>query len=355
MSAPVSIPTFKKVGELLGGFLADTAGIDIVNYRVSGTWGPLGHLDPFFAAPALLHAAARGTAPDLSHLVGPAFADGGLDLTYVKDTGRAIALLQLADKLNHRTYNVGSGRATTNAEIAEAIKKVVPDARVDLPTGGDATHLVLDISRLQKDTGYQVEYDTERAVGDYIAFGTCASPALKDSRFHGAASHPRFGVMADPAKVDWREWSGVVASSSCGTGRPVLWCQPGMRGCRSGFDDEVLDEAVAEGEAVVQVHYPAREVALKVVSGDVVVRVDLLCAGEFDRVRVLAGGTGQPGLDRRGSPVGLALVGHGGVRMEGAECGGGVMSAVGVQTAGDHLGQGARGDVLGLVGVHGGS
>ncbi|MFC8234921.1 NAD-dependent epimerase/dehydratase family protein [Streptomyces sp. NPDC057284] len=170
MSALVSIPTFKKIGELLGGFLADTTGIDIVNYRVSGTWGPLGHPDPFFAAPALVHAAARGAAPDLSHLVGPAFAEDGLDLNYVKDTGRAIALLQLAGKLNHRTYNVGSGRATTNVQLIEEIRKVVPDAQVDLPTGGDASHLVLDISRLQEDTGYQAEYDTERAVGDYIAW-----------------------------------------------------------------------------------------------------------------------------------------------------------------------------------------
>ncbi|MFJ6486460.1 MULTISPECIES: NAD-dependent epimerase/dehydratase family protein [unclassified Streptomyces] len=170
MSAAVSIPTFKKVGELLGGFLADTTGIDIVDYRISGTWGPLGHPDPFFAAPALVHAAAHGTAPDFSHLLGPAFAEDGLDLNYVKDTGRAIALLQLADKLNHRTYNVGSGRATTNAQLIDAIKKVVPDARVDLPTGGGAPHLVLDIGRLKEDTGYRAEYDTERAVGDYIAW-----------------------------------------------------------------------------------------------------------------------------------------------------------------------------------------
>ncbi|MEU9085988.1 NAD(P)-dependent oxidoreductase [Streptomyces sp. NPDC048357] len=171
MSAPVSIPTFKKVGDLVGGFLADTTGIDIVSYRISGTWGPLGHPDPFFAAPALIHAAARGTAPDLSHLVGPAFAEDGLDLTYVKDTGRAIALLQLADTLNHRTYNVGSGRATTNAQLIEAIKKAVPDTRIHLPTGGEgASHLVLDISRLREDTGYRAEYDTERAAADYIAW-----------------------------------------------------------------------------------------------------------------------------------------------------------------------------------------
>ncbi|MCD2462596.1 NAD(P)-dependent oxidoreductase [Streptomyces sp. MBT42] len=171
MTAAVSIPTFKKVGEMLGGFLADTTGLDIVHYRISGTWGPLGHLDPFFAAPALVHAAARGTAADLGHLVHPASAADGLDLTYVKDTGRAIALLQLAQALNHRTYNVGSGRATTNAQIGSAIRRVVPDAQVDLAPGHvDAPHLVLDISRLTRDTGYRPEYDTDRAAADYIAW-----------------------------------------------------------------------------------------------------------------------------------------------------------------------------------------
>ncbi|MER5943058.1 NAD(P)-dependent oxidoreductase [Streptomyces sp. NPDC001928] len=170
LTAAVSIPTFKKVGEMLGGFLADTTGLDIVNYRISGTWGPLGHADPFFAAPALVHAAARGTAPDLSGLMSPPLTEDGLDLTYVKDTGRAIALLQLADKLNHRTYNVGSGRLTTNAQVSEAIRKAVPDARVDLPTGGGGPHLVLDITRLKEDTGYRPEYDTERAAAEYIAW-----------------------------------------------------------------------------------------------------------------------------------------------------------------------------------------
>lgn len=170
MNAPVSIPTFKKVGELLGGFLAEATGVEIVDHRISGTWGPGGHDDPFFAAPALVHAAARGTAPDLSGLIGPAFADDGLDVNYVKDTGRAIALLQLAGKLNHRTYNVGSGRLTTNADVAAAIRKTVPDAQVDLPIGSAGPHLVLDIGRLRADTGYQPDYDTERAAADYLAW-----------------------------------------------------------------------------------------------------------------------------------------------------------------------------------------
>ncbi|HWD84532.1 MAG TPA: NAD(P)-dependent oxidoreductase, partial [Solirubrobacteraceae bacterium] len=171
MSAPHLIPTFKKVSELLGGHLANATGVEVVNLRISGTWGPRGHNpDPFFPAPQLIHAAAHGGAPDLSGVSGRMHAEDSLDLCYVKDTGRAIALLQLTDHLNHHTYNVASGHATTNAEVAAAIRQVVPDAQVDLPIGGETRQAWLDITRLREDTGYEPAWDTERAAADYIAW-----------------------------------------------------------------------------------------------------------------------------------------------------------------------------------------
>lgn len=170
LSAPHPIPRSKKIGELLTEQLAETTGIEIINYRISGTWGPLGHEDPFFAAPALIHAAARGQAPDLTKLLAPPHAQDALDLCYVKDTGRAIALLQLADQLNHRTYNVASGRSTSNADIIRAINIVAPEANLALPAGRTVPATYLDITRITKDTGYQPEYDPERAAEDYIAW-----------------------------------------------------------------------------------------------------------------------------------------------------------------------------------------
>lgn len=171
MQAPHLIPTFKKVSELLGGHLADATGVEVVNLRISGTWGPLGHSpDPFFPAPQLVHAAAHGRAPDLSGVGGRTHAEDALDLCYVKDTGRAIALLQLAEHLHHRTYNVASGHATTNAEVAAAIRSAVPDAQVDLPAGGEPRRTWLDITRLREDTGYAPLWDLERAAADYVAW-----------------------------------------------------------------------------------------------------------------------------------------------------------------------------------------
>lgn len=66
------IPTFKKITELLAGHLSDVTDVNVVNARISGTWGPGGHLpDPFFAAPSLAHAAALRAEPDLSGLLAP--------------------------------------------------------------------------------------------------------------------------------------------------------------------------------------------------------------------------------------------------------------------------------------------
>lgn len=173
MTAPHLIPTFKKIGELLTGHLTNTTNIEIVNYRIAAIWGPRDPHGPlFFAAPELVNAAAQGTKPDLSPLPGPAYAEDAIDLCYVKDCARAIALLQLAEHLNHHTYNIASGRATTNAEIISAIKNLVPEAQVDLPTGRPGPQSYLDITRLQKDTGYHPAYNTDQAVADYLAWLT---------------------------------------------------------------------------------------------------------------------------------------------------------------------------------------
>jgi UDP-glucose 4-epimerase len=170
LTAPHPIPRSKKIGELLGEQLAESTGIEIINLRISGTWGPAGHEDPFFAAPALIHAAASRSPLDLSGLLVQPHLGDGLDLCYVKDTGRAIALLQVAERLRYRTYNVASGRLTTNADVIDAIRSLQPGLNLELPQGATRHGNPLDITRLHDDTGYQPEYDTARAVADYIAW-----------------------------------------------------------------------------------------------------------------------------------------------------------------------------------------
>ncbi|MFI9380013.1 NAD-dependent epimerase/dehydratase family protein [Kutzneria sp. NPDC052558] len=166
LPSPHVIPTFKKISELLAGHLADAAGLDIVNYRIGAIWGPLGRpVSPFFAAPQLVHAAASGAPFET--------ADDAIDLCYAKDCGRALALLQLADGLQHRTYNVSSGRLTSNADIVAALG---PDARITLTPATDVPRPPLDITRLRADTGFSPAYDTDGAVADYLAWLRAGNP-----------------------------------------------------------------------------------------------------------------------------------------------------------------------------------
>ena len=116
-----------------------------------------------------MHAAVHGRPLDQ-----PVYAVDGGDLIYARDCGRAIALLQLAGRLSYRTYNVASGRVTTNAELAAAIEAVIPGAAPALRDGRDpgglGRDIYLDISRLREDTGFRPGYGTAAGVADYVGW-----------------------------------------------------------------------------------------------------------------------------------------------------------------------------------------
>jgi UDP-glucose 4-epimerase len=160
------IPVLKKTAELIGSLVADSADVQVINLRIATVWGPLRrHNEPPFAAlPTLIHGAAASSRT--------VYAESRRDLCYVKDVARGIALLQIAEHLTHRTYNVAAGHATSNAEIVAAITNALPHARLDLLPGRDPTdpgqHTYLDITRIHQDTGYQPQYDLARGITDYI-------------------------------------------------------------------------------------------------------------------------------------------------------------------------------------------
>jgi UDP-glucose 4-epimerase len=166
------IPVFKKTAELFAALAGDSAGFETVSLRIGTIWGPLGLPDsPFFALPRLLSAAVWGEDPDLTPPRPPAYAEDASDLCYVKDCGRAIALLMLAERLNHGTYNVSTGRLVRYSEVVAAINAVVPGANITLPEGRNPDRPqdnYLDTTRLRADTGFRPEYDVERAVPDYV-------------------------------------------------------------------------------------------------------------------------------------------------------------------------------------------
>jgi UDP-glucose 4-epimerase len=165
--APGWIPAAKKAGELYAALAAGT-GVDAVSLRLGAIWGPLGRPDsPFVALPRLAHAAARCTEP-----TRPVYTDDGIDLCHVGDCARGIALVQTAERLAHRTYNIGGGRVVRNAEVADAIRAVRPESapplRAGRTPGGPDADGHLDLTRIAEDTGYRPERDIRPLVAGYL-------------------------------------------------------------------------------------------------------------------------------------------------------------------------------------------
>ncbi len=162
--------TWKKVFEIIGAYYGDRTGLEVVNLRIAGIYGPLYHSMANLPS-RLVHAAVKGE-PVVQR--GDTYAEDGSDATYVKDCGRGLALLMTADKLNHKTYNVATGRATTPGEMVSEIKKVIPSFNADFikegrsPASPGSTHQ--DIARLKADTGYEPQYLVDKSMADYIGW-----------------------------------------------------------------------------------------------------------------------------------------------------------------------------------------
>ena len=167
---------FKKAFEILGTQYANRTGLSYANLRISGIWGPLYH-SMMNLQSRLVHAAVHGRDFDPGPR-GPAFAGAGHDITYVKDTGKGCAMVQLAETLNHKTYNVSSGRPTINHEFVAAIQKVIPEFDPKLPDNpnGAAPVNYQDLTRVREEIGFEPDWDTERAVADYIAWLRAGNP-----------------------------------------------------------------------------------------------------------------------------------------------------------------------------------
>lgn len=101
-------------------------------------------------------------------------ADFFANFSYSKDVANGIYMLYTANKLKHRVYHVGSGKNYTINEVVNAIKKVIPEAKISIGPGlGDyiKEHPLrgpLDITRIKEELGFK-PYELEEAIKDYYA------------------------------------------------------------------------------------------------------------------------------------------------------------------------------------------
>jgi UDP-glucose 4-epimerase len=177
MMAAFPMEVAKKCGEIVANYLGRQTHVDCINLRLPAMYGPFYDPSRSSLVGRLVHAAVKGKKPDLEDIrYGSIYTEDGGDWCYIKDAARAIALLHVAGKLNHQLYNVASGHPTTNQEIVNAIKKVIPNFKIELPvrpmpyTSQAVLNWAFDITWLHEDTGYVPRFDMETGIAAYIAW-----------------------------------------------------------------------------------------------------------------------------------------------------------------------------------------
>src|SRR5437773_9447439 len=156
--SPTQVSAFKKGMEMHAHFYAAQTKIDVGAVRIGSIYGPL-YYSMHNPISRMCHGAARNTEPDFSDRPdGKIFEDDQADWTYVKDVARGIQMVHMAERLNHRVYNVASGRASSNKDVVEAARKAAPGARGSVlkpgRTPGNATNPATDLSRIGE-VGYK--------------------------------------------------------------------------------------------------------------------------------------------------------------------------------------------------------
>ena len=167
----------QKVVELAASEFTKESGISAVCARLGGMFGPWQNPD-FAGLPArLVQSAVSGKPPNLDGMMA-GYADDEQDQPYIKDTARAIALIQTADRLPESVYNIGSGQVTSNREVLEAVQEVVPGFKAELHPGRwpGPRIPIMDTERLRRDTKFSPRFSMKAAIRDYVEWLRAGNP-----------------------------------------------------------------------------------------------------------------------------------------------------------------------------------
>lgn len=161
---------YQRIVEQAASLFSSEGDVSAVCVRLGAMFGPGGNpLAPDLTT-RLPHAAVHGAPPNLKGVMLGTAADDALDRCYIKDVGRAVALIQTAETLPNPIYNIGSGRSTSNRELMAAVERAVPEFKFDLAPGRNSPIVLptIDTQRLQTDTKFFPKYDIVSAVKDYV-------------------------------------------------------------------------------------------------------------------------------------------------------------------------------------------
>ncbi|WP_344865777.1 NAD(P)-dependent oxidoreductase [Amycolatopsis ultiminotia] len=162
----------KAAAENVMDWYGRTSDAEFVNLRFGTIFGPgrlQRHEGTINTYSSMIELPAQGRRFALEH-----GGEEGDDIVYVLDVADAISCVALAPApLRHRAYNVAHGSVLTMTDYAAAIRRVVPDAALEVGPGRnpmnyvDPYYMALDGTRMFEELGWRPRFDAERAVRHY--------------------------------------------------------------------------------------------------------------------------------------------------------------------------------------------
>lgn len=158
----------KIMAETIGLQYVRSYGIDLLIDRLYFVYGPDMFFEPINPL-SMIQDAVKGK-PSV-------FKEGGdqlWDLTYVTDASDGIILTLFAKRTEHKVFNISSGRAHTLFQIAQLVKKHIPEANIKIGPGDAAVSrgAPLNIARAKKELGYEpkirLEDGVKRLISKYV-------------------------------------------------------------------------------------------------------------------------------------------------------------------------------------------
>jgi len=137
-----------------------TYGSDVASFRTGFVFGRGTQIGEYFL-PRVLKGEAVAESAGREH---------PCDFTYVVDLAEALVAAALAPKLDHTVYNITGGTIRTRGELAQAVRQLVPGAKITQGAGIDpARHLrgACVITRAKQDFGWQPRFSLEAGLADW--------------------------------------------------------------------------------------------------------------------------------------------------------------------------------------------
>ena len=151
----------KTVSEWMGNFYKEKHGVDFVALRYSSVYGP----GLYRSIPLELK---RGV---LGQLCRPFLTRPLDDLIYIDDVTDAVRRALFADKPLSRAYNIGLDKAYTDEDLAQAIRKALPDLKFEIGQHPNAAEVAphrmrnpLDISLAKRELDWAPKIYLEEGI-----------------------------------------------------------------------------------------------------------------------------------------------------------------------------------------------